>query len=298
MENLKLFPVIDFSDWEKLNLPVTGIRKKQWLKNTTTGEVGLFKFPKTEHTGDYWAEKLAYELGKLLGIEVARTELGLCNGRIGSLSYNILNDGEHLLEGYSIIGETLDFSTSSEIYDNIGVNYSVELIEDVLGEQFNFILDLLVFDCLIGNTDRHHGNWAVITDDNDKWLKLSPLYDNGSSLCYLEKIERIELMQKDTRMLEAALYTKSKSQIGLGNIRPANHFDLFFYVCSKYNKDITSIVDKIESEVTEQSVSKLLEQFDNNIIDAKIKEFIKLFITKRRDKMIDIFNKCGRMEEF
>jgi len=85
----------------------------------------------------------------------------------------------------------------------------------------------------LGNTDRHHGNWAFIADENSEWLKLSPLYDNGSSLCYLERLERIEQMQKDARMLDAALYTKSKSQIGLGDIRPVNHFDLFLFFANR-----------------------------------------------------------------
>ena len=59
-----------------------------------TGETGLFKFPKTDYTGDYWAEKLAYEIGRLINIEVAKTDIGIYNGRIGSFSYNILQDGE------------------------------------------------------------------------------------------------------------------------------------------------------------------------------------------------------------
>jgi hypothetical protein len=291
MENLKLFPVIDFSAWENLNLLVTGVRQKKWLRNTVTGEIGLFKFPKTNYTGDYWAEKLAYELGKLIDIEVARTELGVYNGHIGSFSYNILRDKEYLLEGYSIVGEVLDFSTSSEIYGTIGINYSVELLEDVLGDRFGLFVHVLAFDCLIGNTDRHHGNWAVIINESGVWLRLAPLYDNGSSLCYLERAERIEMMQKDSRMLEAALYTKPKSQIGLGEVRPVNHFDLFSYVCSKYNREMKSIMAKIEDEITDKSLLDLLEQFHDTIIDAKMKQFLKLFIIKRRAKMIDIFNK-------
>ena len=99
MENIQQFPTIDFNDWEELDLLITGVREKKWLKNNMTGETGLFKFPKTDYTGDYWAEKLAYELGKMINIEVARTEIGIYNGRVGSFSYNVLRDGEYLLEG-------------------------------------------------------------------------------------------------------------------------------------------------------------------------------------------------------
>ena len=291
MENQNKFPIINFSGWEDLYLPASGVREKKWLRNNETNELGLFKFPKTEYTGDYWAEKLAYELGKLTDIETARTEIGVYNGRRGSFSYNILNNGEYLLEGHSIIGDVFNFSTSSEIYDNIGHNYSVELLENVLADRFHLFLKVLAFDCLIGNTDRHHGNWAFITDRRGEWLGVSPLYDNGSSLCYLERTERIELMQKDKRMLEAAIYTKPKSQIGLGEIRPANHFDVFSYVCSKYREDIKKIMSNIENGITVKSISELLDRFGDDIINEKIKRFLELFIIKRKDKMIDILNK-------
>jgi len=202
-----------------------------------------------------------------------------------------LNDGEYLLEGYSIIGDILNFTTSSEIYETLGLNYSIELLESVLGEHFPTFLKVITLDCLIGNTDRHHGNWAFIIDDNGTWLRLSALYDNGSSLCYLERPDRIALMEKDKMMLEAALFTKPKSQIGLGNIRPVNHFDLFSYVCSKYNKDMKQIMKNLESGITDKNVSELLEQFADGIIEVSMKRFLKLFLIKRKDRMLDLFNK-------
>jgi len=291
MENPTKFPTIDFSQWEELNLPASGMREKKWLRNIGTCEIGLFKFPKTDDTGDFWAEKLAYEIGKLIDVNVAKTEIGIHNGRKGSFSYNVLNNGEYLVEGYSIIGDVLDFSTSLEIYKTIGINYSVELLENVLAERFPIFLKVILFDCLIGNTDRHHGNWAFITDENGTWLRLSPLYDNGSSLCYLERPERIKLMQKDKKMLEAALFSKAKSQIGLGGERPVNHFNLFSYICSKYRTDMKRQMEFIENNISDKTLSDILERFDDNIIDTELRQFIKHFLLKRREKMIDIFGK-------
>jgi len=289
LEEQSTFPIIDFSDWEELKLPVSGVREKKWLKNTNTGELGLFKFPKTKDTGDFWAEKIADEIGKMINIETAKTELGIYNGRIGSFSYYILGEGEYLLEGHAVVGEVLDFSTSSEIYENLGRNYSVQLLEEVLAEQFPLFHKIIVFDCLIGNTDRHHGNWAFISDDSGVWLRLSPLYDNGSSLCYLERTERIDLMKNDKQMMNAALLTKPKSQIGLEDTRPANHFDVFSYICGKYKNDIKPIIENIERELTDETISILLDKFDETIICHKMKAFVKLFLITRRDKMLNIY---------
>ena len=98
-------------------------------------------------------------------------------------------------------------------------------------------------------------------------------------------------MQRDARMLEAALFTKPKSQIGLGNIRPVSHFDLFDYLCSKYSGSMRQTMNHLENEVTEKSISELLDKFDDTIIDKKIKQLVGLFIMKRRDRMIEIFNR-------
>ena len=54
--------------------------EKVWLINPETNEKGLFKFPKVKDkgiiTGEYWAEKLATEIGKLIDVECARVDIG------------------------------------------------------------------------------------------------------------------------------------------------------------------------------------------------------------------------------
>ena len=61
----------------------SGASEKIWLINLETNEKGLFKFPKVKTdgtiTGEYWAEKLAEELGNLIGIECARVDIGTYN---------------------------------------------------------------------------------------------------------------------------------------------------------------------------------------------------------------------------
>ena len=57
----------------------SGASEKIWLVNPENEEKGIFKFPKVKHdgtiTGEYWAEKLATEIGKLIGIECAKVNI-------------------------------------------------------------------------------------------------------------------------------------------------------------------------------------------------------------------------------
>ena len=66
-----------------------------------------------------------------------------------------------------------------------------------LGEEFyQELLDMLVFDAVILNEDRHFGNFGVLVDNYDnKIVAPAPVFDNGLSLlCYGMKddLENIE----------------------------------------------------------------------------------------------------------
>lgn len=52
----------------------------------------------------------------------------------------------------------------------------------VASEQYE---DMMLFDSIIANQDRHLGNWGVLVDDNTgEFLKVAPIFDNGFSLFY------------------------------------------------------------------------------------------------------------------
>lgn len=64
---------------------------------------------------------------------------------------------------------------------------------EILWEQF---FELLVFDALIGGTDRHYYNWGILEiADNGKFLRLAPAFDNGVSLMWKMEEYRPQLMR-------------------------------------------------------------------------------------------------------
>ena len=53
-----------------------------------------------------------------------------------------------------------------------------------LGIQFKSDVDnMIVFDYLVNNTDRHHNNFGTLVDENRGDVEFSPLFDHGFSLC-------------------------------------------------------------------------------------------------------------------
>ncbi len=57
-----------------------GSREKFWVPRVGEPNLWLLKFPR-RNTGEHWAEKVAYEVAKLIGVKCARVELVLCDER-------------------------------------------------------------------------------------------------------------------------------------------------------------------------------------------------------------------------
>ena len=71
-----------------------GSRTKFWVRVHGEARSWLMKFPRL-NTGEHWAEKIAAEIGNLIGVDCARVELARCEGQEVLLSRNDIRS-----EGY------------------------------------------------------------------------------------------------------------------------------------------------------------------------------------------------------
>ena len=56
---------------------------------------------------------------------------------------------------------------------------------DAIPNRREYWAKILLFDCLIGNTDRHHENWGIIIDSTNE-KRFAPAFDNGIALGFRE----------------------------------------------------------------------------------------------------------------
>ena len=297
-----MFEVKNFDNWKEdtdSGKFGSGASEKVWLVNPETNEKGIFKFPKIKTdgtiTGEYWAEKLASEIGKLIDVKCARVDIGTYKGRLGSMSYNILKENETLNEGVTYIQVKYPFYNKKTLineYNN--EKYSLQMINNSLSDEgFEYILKMVLFDALIGNSDRHSSNWGIILHiDTYKGFetRFCPLYDNGSSLCSYENPENVEIYFKDKMKFDSLIKTKSKSLIGWKDISKIRHFELIKYVREEYYNRTEKYVRIIKDNITEESIQGILDNFSNDIINSNMKKLLLKFLIKRKDIILDIYN--------
>lgn len=285
----------DFSFWEEYEgaSEGSGRSEKIWLINPDTQQTGLFKFKKDEETTDHVSECVASDLAELIGIPCAKFEIGRYRGREGSMSYNIVDQSEKILiEGVYCINLVYDSFDVEKLMDiKTGDKYSLQMIKSAL-DQLNLFaefLPILVFDFLIGNTDRHQSNWALIL--NQEKLSISPLYDNSSSLCAYVKEERVsQYLGADYRMWNSLVDSKSRSilRIGSQEERRPTHLEMLKYLHDNFYSETKNIVAKIKTYVTEQSIYDILCKYDE-VLSEDRKKLIQNYLLSKIQLLKEVY---------
>ena len=84
--------------------------------------------------------------------------------------------------------------------------------------------NVFVVDALLGNSDRHNGNWGFLYDDSTKEASPAPIYDCGS--CLLPQADEgiMEQVLVNEDRMNARIYQFPTSAIKL-NGRKINYYD-------------------------------------------------------------------------
>ena len=185
------YPVLDVTRWDRSGDEAMGTKEKFWCADPD-GERHLFKFARPG-TGEGWAEKIAAELGRSLGVPCAEVELALCDGRPGSLSRSFVVEGRHVLVHGNELLQSIDTSYPMHQLRGVSphtVDAVLQLLESVgpgpapvpsLATGADVFVGYLLLDALITNGDRHHENWGVLQLSGGA-RDLAPSYDHASSL--------------------------------------------------------------------------------------------------------------------
>jgi hypothetical protein len=162
----------------------------------------MFKRSRESYPDQFWAEVVAYRVGCLLGLTVppAFAAIDSSTGECAALIEWFYVDG---VERFVHAGEFLqalfpefdrERGADHNMNDNGAMLRTLTLGGRLRDDWRPWWLEALVFDALIGNTDRHQDNWGLLFKMQDEPLtaRLAPLFDNGTSLGSERFVERVK----------------------------------------------------------------------------------------------------------
>ena len=157
----------------------------------------LFKTAKEWKAGQLWSEYLAFQLSSAAGVHVPRCFVAV-DEKLASAVRLV-----EFFYGYPGDASGLRFTHGSDITQSVitdkkkgrphSVRYNVRICT-VYGVNApeTWWGQVLAFDALIGNTDRHPDNWGLlVTLGPPAQYAMAPAFDNGTSLAYELREDRL-----------------------------------------------------------------------------------------------------------
>jgi hypothetical protein len=162
----------DLSDWisKEWERPQKGSSSITIFEKPETSENYFFKESHTRYELEFWSEIIASKFGQMIGLEVLDYNIGYYKGNLGCLSKSMVNPdvGQVLYHGVEILNDHIEtFEMSDKPF------FSFQDIQELCKkDDFKHLLkhfhEIIIFDALIGNTDRHTENWAFIRNFSTK----------------------------------------------------------------------------------------------------------------------------------
>lgn len=140
---------------------------------------------------------------------------------------------------------------------------------------------MFIVDALIGNWDRHNGNWGFLYDEQSDKMELAPVYDCGSSL-YPQADEKImKTVLSDESERNYRIFELPTSAIMLGN-KKLKYFD---FLSSLQNEDCNLALKRIVPRIYMDRIKAIIEE--TPFLSELQKRFYITMLAERKARILD-----------
>lgn len=152
--------------------------------------------------------------------------------------------------------------------------------------------DMFIVDALIGNWDRHNGNWGFLYDTRTDKMELAPVYDCGSSLYPQADDKIMEAVLSDESELNFRIYEIPTSAIMLDG-KKVKYFD---FISSLKFEDCNCALKRIVPRIDLAKIYSIIEK--TPFISDLQKNFYVTMLNKRKERILDFsLNKLLKLEK-
>ena len=192
-------------------------------------------------------------------------------------------------------------SLKNTIIDSEHNGYGTELddILRTLNEQTAFdprkltdwFWDIFIVDALIGNWDRHNGNWGFLYDNRTDAITLAPVYDCGSCLFPQADEEIMQLTLDNPEERDLRVFSIPLSGIKIDG-KKIQYFD---FISSLQNKDCNRALKHIVPRIDMDKIAEIIDK--TPFISDLQRTFYKTMLKERKERILDYSYQKLQMRE-
>ena len=177
-----------------------GVAPKAWV-----WEDGTFYLLKNGDDRDVQSELLASKIARCFRVDSVAYEPSSFEGKLVSRSRIVTSEDESLV--------------SMEAVDVYCVNHELDRDAFVLKKDAYTYYMMNLIDYLVGNTDRHWGNWGfLVSNDTNKMKKLYPLMDFNKSFLSYDTIAGASCQTSARKLSQREAALEAVRAVGLNQI--------------------------------------------------------------------------------
>lgn len=284
--------MIDFTNAVQKNKTYAGANGGK-ISVLYNGEQYMLKFPpfptinkEMSYTNSCISEYIGCKVFESVGIPVQETVIGTYTSKgkekVVVACKDFTSQGITLQDFASLKNRIIDSERNgygTELADILStIDEQTAMDSETLKTRF---WDMFIVDALIGNWDRHNGNWGFLYNNATDEVTLAPVFDCGSSLYPQADEDLMKKILSDKNELNHRIFDIPLSAVTY-NGKKINYFKFLsedkFPDCNKALKRIASRID----------IKKIYEIIDNTPTITELqKEFYKTMLTARKECIID-----------
>lgn len=257
------------------------------------GETYMLKFPPSasnkpthlSYTNSCISEYIASHIFNMLGIKCHDTILGTFRvgekEKIVCACKDFTTDGKELFDFCSIKNTVIDSEhggTGTELFDVLETIEKQEYVNpEYLTEHF---WNVFVVDSLLGNFDRHNGNWGFLYDKETNSAEVAPVFDCGSCLLPQADENTMRKVLESETELESRIYRFPTSALKMNNVK-INYYE---FLMNTDNEDCRAAIKRIVPKIDIDEINAFIDTVP--YISDLQREFYTKYIMERYEKIM------------
>ena len=286
--------MIDFSSCEINKFKAYGGANGNKI-NIRYNETGyMLKFPPIpnrnkvmSYTNGCVSEYLACHIFEALGIKTQETLLGTFTDKRGK--EKIVVACADFTEGGKKLIEFAQLKNTCINSEQNGYGTELSSILEAIEEQsllpsdklWNFFWDMFIADALLGNFDRHNGNWGILVDEQNQTAEIAPVYDCGSCLYPQLAVEDMKSVLENKEEINKRIFVFPSSVIE-ENGKKISYFE---FISSLKNEECNAALKRIYERIDMEQLNKIVEETPALLPEQR--DFYKIMLWERKEKILD-----------